>query len=86
MPAPGRSPPRQQLISYYFDGNEGLYQAISERWRERENDLITRDMPIPEQIRRYALEALNNPDGVRLLAWSTPAPETIPTTHPVRIG
>ncbi|MBB5783406.1 hypothetical protein [Nonomuraea jabiensis] len=26
-------------------------------------------MPIPEQIRWYALEALNNPDGVRLLAW-----------------
>ncbi|GAA3608707.1 TetR/AcrR family transcriptional regulator [Nonomuraea rosea] len=59
----------QQLIWYYFDGKEGLYQAISERWRERENALVTPDTPIPEQIRRYALEALNNPDGVRLLAW-----------------
>ncbi|MEW1736171.1 TetR/AcrR family transcriptional regulator [Nocardia beijingensis] len=59
----------QQLLWYYFDGKEGLYQAISERWRERESELATPDMPLSEQIRRYALEALNNPDGVRLLAW-----------------
>ncbi|MEV4377297.1 TetR family transcriptional regulator [Streptosporangium sp. NPDC049644] len=59
----------QQLIWYYFDGKEGLYQAISERWRQRESELVTSDTPLPEQIRRYALEALNNPDGVRLLAW-----------------
>lgn len=59
----------QQLLWYYFDGKEGLYQAISERWRERERELATPDMPLSEQIRRYALEALNNPDGVRLLAW-----------------
>ncbi|MBU3066553.1 hypothetical protein KO481_34175 [Nocardia sp. NEAU-G5] len=24
--------------------------------------------PLPEQLRRYALEALHNPDGIRLLA------------------
>jgi AcrR family transcriptional regulator len=59
----------QQLISYYFDGKEGLYQAISERWREREGDLRTDDVPLSEQLRRYALEALNNPEGVRLMAW-----------------
>lgn len=60
----------QQLISYYFDGKQGLAQAISERWRAREDDLVSRDTPLPEQIRRYALEALNNPENVRLLAWS----------------
>lgn len=59
----------QQLISYYFDGKEGLYQAISERWREREGELLTEDVPMPEKIRLYALEALKNRDGVRLMAW-----------------
>jgi TetR/AcrR family transcriptional regulator len=60
----------QQLISYYFDGKEGLARAISERWRDREDDLVPPGTPFPEQIRRYALEALNNPENVRLLAWS----------------
>ncbi|MEV0232921.1 TetR family transcriptional regulator [Nonomuraea sp. NPDC050786] len=59
----------QQLISYYFDGKEGLYQALSQEWRQRESELVTPDTPLPEQIRRYALEALSNPDGVRLMAW-----------------
>ncbi|WP_078871541.1 TetR/AcrR family transcriptional regulator [Streptomyces caatingaensis] len=75
----------QQLISYYFDGKEGLYQAMSERWRERQRELMTPGTPLPEQIRRYALEALNNPDGVRLLAWSGleyAGPETDPDRAP----
>jgi TetR/AcrR family transcriptional regulator len=60
----------KQLIPYYFDGKEGLYRAMSERWRERQGELVTPGTPLSEQIRRYALEALSNPDGVRLLAWS----------------
>ena len=59
----------QQLVSYYFDGKQGLYQAISERWREREDELVGRDTLPSEQIRQYAMEALHNPEGVRLLAW-----------------
>lgn len=60
----------QQLISYYFDGKEGLYRAISDRWRERQAELVDPGSPLPEQVRRYAMEAVENPDGVRLLAWS----------------
>ncbi|MBF6061330.1 TetR family transcriptional regulator [Nocardia terpenica] len=59
----------QQLISYYFDGKEGLYQAMSQQWRERQRHLIPPGTPFPEQMRRYVMEALHNPDGVRLLAW-----------------
>lgn len=59
----------QQLIWYYFDSKEGLYQALTQRWRQRESELVPPDTPLPEQLSRYALEALNNPDGVRLLAW-----------------
>ncbi len=60
----------QQLIWYYFDSKEGLAKAIAERWRQRQSELATPGTPLPEQIRRYALEALNNPDGVRLFAWA----------------
>ncbi|WP_245568594.1 TetR/AcrR family transcriptional regulator [Nocardia concava] len=67
-----------QLISYYFDGKEGLYQAISQQWwQQRRGEVAPADTPLPEQLRSYALEALHNPEGVRLLAWAgsnTPEP------------
>ncbi|SEF94632.1 DNA-binding transcriptional regulator, AcrR family [Nonomuraea solani] len=59
-----------QLISYYFDGKEGLYQAVSRLWQERRGELAPPDTPLPEQLRRHAMEALHNPDGTRLFAWS----------------
>jgi TetR/AcrR family transcriptional regulator len=65
----GRAGVNQQLISYYFDGKEGLYRAIVDDWRRRDRDLSTPDTPLPERLRRYAMEALHNPDGVRLFAW-----------------
>jgi TetR/AcrR family transcriptional regulator len=75
----------QQLISYYFDGKEGLYRAMSERWGERQSELLTPDLPLSEQVRRFALEALTNRDGVRLLAWSGleyDGPDTDPDHEP----
>ncbi|WP_410666486.1 TetR/AcrR family transcriptional regulator [Amycolatopsis sp. cmx-4-68] len=60
----------QQLISYYFDGKEGLYRALSEQWTERQRELVAPDMPLSEQVRRHALEASTGRDGMRLLAWS----------------
>ncbi|MBF6327669.1 TetR/AcrR family transcriptional regulator [Nocardia transvalensis] len=60
----------QQLISYYFDGKEGLYRAMQELWQQRQRELVPPGTPLPEQLCRYALEALHNPEGVRLMAWS----------------
>ncbi|MEH1165291.1 TetR family transcriptional regulator [Micromonospora sp. CPCC 205539] len=60
----------QQLVSYYFEGKEGLYQAMSQQWRQRQHELTPPGTPIPEQLRRYALEALRSPEGVRMFAWS----------------
>ncbi|HEY3479296.1 MAG TPA: TetR/AcrR family transcriptional regulator [Streptomyces sp.] len=60
----------QQLISYYFDGKEGLYRAMSEQWGQRQSELMTADLPLSEQLRRIVLEARANADGTRLLAWS----------------
>jgi AcrR family transcriptional regulator len=59
----------QQLISYYFDGKEGLHKAMSERWWRRQSELAAPGTPLPEQLRRFALEALSDPEGPRLFAW-----------------
>ena len=60
----------QQLVSYYFEGKEGLYQAMSQQWQQRQRELAPPGTPMPEQLRRYALEVLRNPEGVRVFAWS----------------
>ncbi|NBH03539.1 TetR/AcrR family transcriptional regulator [Amycolatopsis sp. SID8362] len=60
----------QQLISYYFDGKEGLYRALSEQWTLRQGELVSPDMPLSEQVRRLALEGTTGRDGMRLVAWS----------------
>ncbi|MGW3963395.1 TetR/AcrR family transcriptional regulator [Amycolatopsis sp. NPDC005003] len=75
----------QQLISYYFDGKEGLYRAMSEQWAERQSELMAPDLPLSEQVRRMALEALADRDGVRLVAWSGleyDGPDTDPDHEP----
>lgn len=48
---------------------EGLYRAISEQWQQRQREMVPHGTPLPEQLRRYAMEASSNPEGVRLLAW-----------------
>ncbi|MFD9893881.1 TetR/AcrR family transcriptional regulator [Amycolatopsis sp. NPDC059027] len=60
----------QQLISYYFDGKQGLYQAVAESWWSYERELVPPGTPPSEAARRYVLQALHNPDGVRQFAWS----------------
>ncbi|XVV17344.1 TetR/AcrR family transcriptional regulator [Actinoplanes sp. CA-131856] len=60
----------QQLLSYYFDGKQGLFRAMTEQWGRRQAEISEPGTPLPEQLRQYALENLNNPDGVRMLAWS----------------
>ncbi|MGW0432270.1 TetR/AcrR family transcriptional regulator [Micromonospora sp. NPDC003197] len=60
----------QQLLSYYFGDKEGLYQAMSQQWQQRQRELAPPGTAMPEQLRRYALEALRSPEGVRVFAWS----------------
>jgi TetR/AcrR family transcriptional regulator len=42
-----------QLISYYFGGKAGLYEAILERWYTRERDFDTPGTTLPELVLRY---------------------------------
>lgn len=43
----------KQLISYYFGGKTGLYDAILERWYTRERDFDTPGTTLPELVLRY---------------------------------
>ncbi|MBM7791118.1 TetR/AcrR family transcriptional regulator [Tenggerimyces flavus] len=60
----------QQLISYYFDGKEGLYQAMSELWWQRQAELASPEVALPEQLRRFVLEGVTSPESPRLFAWA----------------
>jgi TetR/AcrR family transcriptional regulator len=57
----------QQLIAYYFDSKDGLYQEIGRRWRAREASAFPDDMPFGEMIRQYVRTSAE--PGSRFLAW-----------------
>jgi AcrR family transcriptional regulator len=46
----------KQLISYYFGGKDGLYDAIVERWHKQEESWSTEDLTLADLAARY-LEA-----------------------------
>lgn len=43
----------KQLISYYFGGKDGLYQALLERWYEQESQLAEPGISLAELACRY---------------------------------
>ncbi|WP_198676305.1 TetR/AcrR family transcriptional regulator [Kribbella monticola] len=57
----------KQLISYYFGGKRGLYQAISARWRAGEQSVTEEATTLPDIVAAYARETLAQPDLARLL-------------------
>jgi AcrR family transcriptional regulator len=57
----------KQLISYYFGGKLGLYQAVSDRWRSGEESVTEGATTLPEVVAAYARAALAEPDLARLL-------------------
>lgn len=59
----------KQLISYYFDGKEGLYRGLQELWFQRENEFSSTDVALPELAARYLHDALAEPRMTRLLLW-----------------
>jgi TetR/AcrR family transcriptional regulator len=59
----------QQLISYYFDGKEGLYQALTGRWPELSGSFNRPEMPIHEVVGNFLRTGVENRPWARLLAW-----------------
>jgi TetR/AcrR family transcriptional regulator len=57
----------KQLISYYFGGKQGLYQAVSDRWRDNESAITESTSTLGEVVAAYARETLAQPDLARLL-------------------
>ena len=58
-----------QLISYYFDGKAGLYQALLSQWRKVTADLSQPGRPLNEIVAGFARAAATHQWWVRLLVW-----------------
>jgi TetR/AcrR family transcriptional regulator len=58
-----------QLITYYFGGKQGLYQALQEHWEQLESGFADPDVPLDELIARYLTAAIANPELTRLVVW-----------------
>jgi AcrR family transcriptional regulator len=59
----------QQLISYYFDGKEGLYRALMARWRLVSGDLNRADAPLAAVVGAFVRASVEQRSWSRLLAW-----------------
>ncbi|MDX3230440.1 TetR/AcrR family transcriptional regulator [Streptomyces sp. ME19-01-6] len=59
----------QQLISYYFDGKDGLYREMGKQWRAHEAEAFPDDMPVAEMLKGYVRASVGHHRGGRLLAW-----------------
>jgi TetR/AcrR family transcriptional regulator len=64
-----RSGLNQQLISYYFDGKRGLYDALVKQWLIEEASIAVPGAPFAQQIEGYFATVLNHPSRARLLLW-----------------
>ena len=59
----------QQLISYYFDGKEGLYRALQDRWRVISADASQPEQPIADVVAAFLRLSVEQRAFARLLAW-----------------
>ncbi|MGW2048329.1 TetR/AcrR family transcriptional regulator [Streptomyces sp. NPDC001858] len=60
-----------QLITYYFGGKRGLYEALSERWLE-ESMQVSQTHTFAEAVRRYVHWAHEDPPWVHTLTREDP--------------
>lgn len=71
----------QQLISYYFDGKEGLFQALQRRWQTT-SGAAQPDVTMADVVTGFVRLGATQRSWARLLAWegladtgATPDPE-----------
>lgn len=58
-----------QLITYYFGGKQGLYEALRDAWAVTESGFATPDQPFDAVVRGYVDAVLDEPERSRLLLW-----------------
>lgn len=59
----------QQLISYYFDGKQGLYRALQDRWRTVSGVTDRPDSSLAEVVTAFLRLNQEHRSGARMLAW-----------------
>jgi TetR/AcrR family transcriptional regulator len=59
----------EQLISYYFDGKEGLYRALQQRWQMIGADASRPELPIADVVAAFLRLNVEQRSFARLLAW-----------------
>jgi TetR/AcrR family transcriptional regulator len=57
----------KQLISYYFGGKRGLYDALVERWLGAEAEFAPKELPFDELVARYVADGVDHRDVLRLM-------------------
>jgi TetR/AcrR family transcriptional regulator len=58
-----------QLISYYFDGKQGLLDELRRRWQQTAASVAPPDAPFAEVVRAWLDATLDRPDWARLVVW-----------------
>jgi AcrR family transcriptional regulator len=58
-----------QLISYYFDGKAGLYQALLARWRRTATELARPGRPLDAVVASFVRASSEHRSWARLMVW-----------------
>jgi TetR/AcrR family transcriptional regulator len=59
----------QQLISYYFDGKEGLFKALQGRWRAMSEQASAPERPLADVVTEFLKLNADNRPWARMLVW-----------------
>lgn len=59
----------KQLISYYFGGKEGLYEALTGRWQSQESLFADQDAPLGRLVADYVRANAAHRDFGKVMIW-----------------